>query len=1350
MQLVKKNLSPLNRCTLESLIVLDVHSKEVIRQLIEARVTSITDFDYEAQLRYYWEIKPEQKQFDTVVRMINAALDYNYEYLGNSSRLVITPLTDRCYRTLCGAIGLNYGGAPEGPAGTGKTETVKDLAKALARMIVVFNCSETLNIGSMAKFFKGLCCTGGWSCFDEFNLLKLEVLSVIAQQLQSIQIAVKEKKTQFEFAGSMIKLKLTCNCFITMNPGYAGRSELPDNLKALFRSVAMMVPDYALIGEIRLYSYGFSKAQPLSKKIVTTYKLCSEQISAQKHYDYGMRAVNSVLVAAGNLRKKAPNEDEDIQILRAINEVNEAKFLSIDLPLFKAITGDLFPETKLPEADFSRLIECISEVIKKRGLQAVDYFVEKIIQIYQMILVRHGLMVVGDPYGCKTSAIEVLAEALTLMHDKFGEEMKTEFIIINPKSITMKQLYGNSDPATNEWTDGVLPSKFKSLANDVPGERRWLWFDGPVDAIWIESMNTVLDDNKKLCLQNGDVFYMSNTMNLIIEPMDLLVASPATVSRCGMILMEPHMIGWYHLYKSWKNSLPKTLEDFELEEMDLYFSNIVTPLIKHFEKGSFELVAPTPVQNMLTTLLKLAHPFLKRFEDNKFHNALEFKERKAYFDKVFTYATVWSFGATLSLEVRQKFDSTLKKLINAPDASLDAELAKKHRKIELPDGGSGRVFEYNLEVFVPPPEKDEEEEGMKVYLRWVRWADKIQENTAYSETMLANEIIVDTVDLVRYSIILEGYIEQDCHVLICGPTGTGKTIYVKRILNKLDRSKYQTLEIGFSAQTTAFQLQEIIDGSLMRRSSKGIFGPPPGKKMALFVDDLSMPRKEVFGAQPPIELLRQLLGKGGWYDLAEKLKPFKRIEDIVFLSAMSPPGPGRNSITPRFQRLMSLVSFASIDDSQMELIFRSILNWRFTAGRFEEAIVKLSVPLVKATLQIYSNVVASFKPLPSKSHYLFNLRDFAKVVFGICMADREKVKTKEVASRLWVHEVWRVFGDRLNSVEDRLYLLNDLVKKTCQKVLGENFDTLMQDLDTDGNRRVDTLEEMRGLVFSDVMSAPTLKNRPYEPITDYDRLIRACENSLQQYDTMSDKPLNIVLFNFAIEHLLIISRILKQPGANALLVGVGGSGRSCLTRLAAKMSDSNLFSIELSKQYGVAEWKEDLKRTLKVAGGKAENTVFLFRDSQVKYESFIEDINNLLNNAEVPNLFPPEEKGEILELSRKNAKSLDKEGVETPDQLMGLFVETTKKKLHVVLCFSPIGSNLRDKIRMFPALVNCCAIDWYFEWPTDALVSVAEKFIGQLSLPSDVREKCVDMVKFFHIDTQNWSSEFLKKLSRQY
>ncbi len=205
-------------------------------------------------------------------------------------------------------------------------------------------------------------------------------------------------------------------------------------------------------------------------------------------------------------------------------------------------------------------------------------------------------MLVGPTGGGKTSCYKVLAAAQTALAgtDVF---VKTNYHILNPKSITMDQLYGALDPASGEWNDGIAARIIGNCSKDQSGEKHWVMFDGPVDALWIESMNTVLDDNKKLCLNSGQIIPLSNDMTMMFEVEDLSVASPATVSRCGMVYMEPGSIGFQPLIDSWIECIHEPIrvmrQKTTIPLLNKLFDKYMEPAVRFMRKN-----CPEPVQSV--------------------------------------------------------------------------------------------------------------------------------------------------------------------------------------------------------------------------------------------------------------------------------------------------------------------------------------------------------------------------------------------------------------------------------------------------------------------------------------------------------------------------------------------------------------------------------------------------------------------------------------------------------------------------------------------------------------------------------------------------------------------------------
>lgn len=904
--------------------------------------------------------------------------------------------------------------------------------------------------------------------------------------------------------------------------------------------------------------------------------------------------------------------------------------------------------------------------------------------------------------------MHVLEQTLGSLKDQKVEGFayeKVQILQLNPKSITMGQMYGEFDPNTLEWRDGIMSTMYRNATVDTP-DRKWIYFDGPVDAIWIESMNTVLDDNKKLCLLSGEIIKMSNEMTMMFEVEDLTVASPATVSRVGIIYMEPKGLGLDVLVQSWIYRLPECIPKLMRSKLTLLFDSYMYSSIFFLRTYLKELV-PSVDNNLAESLMRILDCYFEPFypqEGRSLPSDLMIADMLTCIEPLFLFALTWSVGATTNEDGRAMFSSYLR----TETTSL---------KVGFPYPKQGQVYDFMFNV------------ETKKWTPWMELIEKFDVDTKLS----FSEIVVPTMDSVRNTYLLDLLLPNDKHIIMVGATGTGKTVNINQYLQGFAKVQGRTVRqnvipmtMTFSANTGANMTQDLLDSKMDKRR-KGVYGPPAGKKFYIYVDDLNMPKREEYGAQPPIEILRQWFDQGGWYDRKELV--FRKLIDLTFVCSMGPPGGGRQEITPRFLRHFNLIGYVEMSDSSKFMIFGSILRSYLTP--FEGGLVQLTDTVVKCSVDLFSTIVTELLPTPSKSHYTFNLRDLAKIFQGMLMMDAKKMNNRDQLARLWVHECQRVFSDRLTCDEDRNWLKSFLKAK----------------IEREFNMVWETVVPRPRLIYGDFINAGS-EVKYYEEMEDMDKVKLVVEEYLTDHNSESKQPMPLVMFADALEHVARIARILRQPQGNALLLGVGGSGRQSMTKLATFITGYQLANVEIVKGYSMNDWREDLKRILMQAGVKDKQTTFLFSDVQIINERMVEDINNILNAGDVPNLYANEDLEAISTVCRIECQK--KKIPPTKLNIFAQYIIRVRRNIHLCVCMSPIGEAFRNRLRNYPSLVNCCTIDWFSNWPAEALQSVGLSILRKTDLGlGEFEGNSVEMFKNVHLSVEKSSVVYYDMLRRR-
>ncbi|EAY15861.1 hypothetical protein TVAG_160340 [Trichomonas vaginalis G3] len=696
---------------IKCLIIDFVQYTSVMEELQQYDVASLDNFQWLRRIKYFFE------NDKCVIRMCDGTFDYGYEYQGNAPKLVHTPLTDICWSTLCEGMHLGFAGNPYGPAGTGKTESVKALGQAMGRQVLVFNCGDGIDVKSICRIFTGLVQCGAWGCFDEFNRLDELVLSAVSQQIQAIQTAILKKKENVALLGKTIPLDLKSGIFVTLNPAgkaYGGRSKLPNNLKALFRSVSMSAPDKALIGEIMLYSEGFQASTELAQRLTTTFSLADQLLSKQRHYDWGLRAQKTVLNMAGQwLRESDGSQNEADIVIRALLFDTLGKLDDKDRSLFLDIVKDIFKTQDANANNENSLQDTINEIIKEKKLQPSQQQLTKIALLHQLLQHRTGAVIVG-PAGCGKSTVwKVLADALT----KSGHKCNVWHIV--PKSDALEMLMGSIDLDTREWTDGSLTKAARAAAKLPPEEFGFIVCDGDVDPVWIESLNSVLDDNKLLTLPTGERIQFDKNVKFIFETHSLQFASPATVSRMGVLFVNA-------VDFDVKLTFPQFTEKMNPEIQKL-FNKFIPQVITLLQQNAQNMVFPLTDLSMVRNI----YP----------HVANSTNETD------FVLGVIRGSVSMLNPSVHEKFATLI--LQNAKSCGIKFSSMKNPLTSYVAKDGNVSNFDY---VKMP--------------------------DNAWNVT---NPPFIKTPESCRFLAMAESHVQMNQPLLIVGPKGCGKTTLIQQL-----------------------------------------------------------------------------------------------------------------------------------------------------------------------------------------------------------------------------------------------------------------------------------------------------------------------------------------------------------------------------------------------------------------------------------------------------------------------------------------------------------------------------------------------------------------------------------------
>lgn len=1259
--LVEKARSNLQRKKLQVALTEFIHFKQTLEHMNESHIASSL---WNVHQHYHFFEDREPLSQVTISHHGNN-LGYGYEYYGAPEKIVMTPMVELCFSAMSQALALNLGGSPFGPAGTGKTESVKALGQSLGRLVVVFCCDETFDSQSIGQIMKGVCQIGAWACFDEFNRLESNILSAISTQIRGIQSTLRDFTNGFQV--SPLEVNPYTGIFVTMNPGYAGRNILPENLRTLFREFAMGYPDEKLIAEVLLSTQGFQALNEMAQVVISFFEDLRKALSWQNHYDFGLRTLKSVLQRCAKARRHALDDTPEagsIILARAINESILPKLVPQDEQGFHDLLRKSFPQYLVDAELDEDFVKHVEDYCKVNGLTATPNLLTKASQVLQASENHHGFMLVGPSGSGKSTACRV-AFSYAIAQNPHSSEL----IFVDSKVMAKEDLYGTLDVTTRDWTDGVFTRQLRQFSeNSGHNKVVWIVLDGDIDPKWAENLNSVLDDNKLLTLSNGERITLPSNLRVIFETDNLKYATMATISRCGMVWFDGSRVTSSILLEGFFETIEESLEFDEDLAVKLQQLEVFRQVI--------EIARASANNELLCQILS---------EVSKYKHVMEFEEQRA----MSTFRSFFQHHCT-SLLVMLTLNSTTKIDVDdfatkatilslawsfAGDVSNDDRshfsefLASKFPSARVPHP----VTEYRISL----PQTD-----------WEHWSLSVEFVELDPQQIFETNNIIPTIDTVIHENIIYGAIQSRVPMILCGPPGSGKTMSLLKALRRMPDVDLVTLNFSkdSSPRTILAALEQHCEYKKINSKWK-LCSRVTGKWTVLFCDEINLPAPDAYGTQTAIAFLRQLIEKRGFWRPKDHL--WVETESIQFVGACNDPkDPGRHPLPMRLMRHVNLV--------MLDYPSRTSLLQIYSA--FNHAILKFSPDLqgfenslTVAMIDVYGVIKNAF--LSSKApHYIFSPRELTRWCRGMLNALQSISYTQiDDLVRLWYHEGLRLFYDRLIDTSDR-----DMCKTFFKEVALKHF------------VHVNLEESMKEpVLYSEWLSSQ------YESVNKQS-LQQFVEQRLRVFSE-EENEVDLIIYDEFLDYALRIDRVLRQHQGHMILVGSHTSGKTTLTKFVAWINGLKIHQLRVNSKYTIADF-EDYLRDILVRCAKGEKVCLLIDQSTITETAFLERMNTLLANSEVPGLFENDDFEQLMKLCASESVT---QGflLDSDEELYAWFTNQVSANLHVVFTISDFDSGNQPQVHSSPALFNRCVISWMGDWSEQTLKQVAQSFVSTVSMP---------------------------------